>query len=53
MYTFGDILLLLIISSTPLILASELGFLDIAETLLENKADINQQGFRGRLDFSK
>ena len=32
-------------------MASELGFLDIAETLLENKADINQNGYRGRLDL--
>ena len=34
-----------------MILASELGFLDIVETLLENKADINQNGYRGRLDL--
>ena len=42
---------LIMIFSIPLILASELGFLDIAEALLENKANINQKGFRGRLDF--
>ena len=34
-----------------LILASELGYLDIVEILLNHKSNINGRGIRGRYDF--